>query len=228
MKGDIVSKEISPSIIEEENVYDDNFLDIIGKEFKFDHEKGLSEWLKNSVDAYITSYIPDNKQHVVFRFTDGKKNDSSFECIDFVGMTKNNINNALKRWGDPNAAKKGSSKLTYGGHGNGGKFYMRQMFSESRCITYKNGILNIFGFNKKKKYGFLDGFKGKKLDPIGAMEIAKINHFPFPAGIRSKIIDKEIGFTVVKGIAPHGMRNKINANKIVERMRNHPQSLSNL
>lgn len=219
-----MNKEIAPSIIEEKNIYDDNFLDIVGKEFKFDHEKGLSEWLKNSVDAYITSFVPDNNQYVFFRFTDGKKNDSSFECIDFVGMTKENINNALKRWGDPNAAKKGSIKLTYGGHGNGGKFYMRQMFSESRYITYKNGILNIFGFNKKKKYGFLYGFKEKKLAPREALKIANINQFPFPEEIRRKIIDKEIGFTVVKGTAPSGMKNKVNANKIVGRMRNHPQS----
>ena len=30
----------------------DNLLNLIGKEFRFDHAKGLSEWLKNSVDAY--------------------------------------------------------------------------------------------------------------------------------------------------------------------------------
>ncbi len=40
-------------ILEEKNVIDDHLLDIIGNEFKFSHEKGLSEWLKNSTDAYL-------------------------------------------------------------------------------------------------------------------------------------------------------------------------------
>ena len=39
----------------EPNEFDDNFLNVIGNEFKFDHAKGLAEWMKNSADAYSTT-----------------------------------------------------------------------------------------------------------------------------------------------------------------------------
>lgn len=90
-------------IIEEKNVIDDHLLDIIGNEFKFSHEKGLSEWLKNSIDAYLRADVADEESFVVFRFRD--RDEIIFECIDFVGMTSDDIDNAFKRWGDPEAAK---------------------------------------------------------------------------------------------------------------------------
>lgn len=212
-------------ILEEKNVIDDHLLDIIGNEFKFDHEKGLSEWLKNSVDAYIRTNTPDNKQYVTFRFTDGKKGDGMFECIDFVGMTSLDIDKALKRWGDPEAAKRGLNKKTYGGHGNGGKFYMRQMFDKSYFITYKNGFINVFGFNKNKRYGFASGFKNKKVGVGGALQIAGLRQGDVPSEYYEKIKNNESGFTVVKGMVPHGMRNAIKANRICGKLKKHPQSM---
>src|SRR3989344_8346722 len=97
-------------IVEEKNVIDDHLLDIIGNEFNFDHEKGLAEWLKNSVDAYITKDVPDREQFIILRFTDGVKGDALFECIDFIGMSETDIDKAFKRWGDPEAAKRGLKK----------------------------------------------------------------------------------------------------------------------
>ena len=212
------------NIIEEKNEIDDHLLDIIGNEFKFDHEKGLSEWLKNSVDAYIRAEIPDKEQYIIFRFSDGIKEDASLECIDFVGMTEKDIIKAFKRWGDPEAAKRGLQKKVYGGHGNGGKFYMRQMFDISYFITYREGYLNIFGFSKNKKYGFAERFKNKKISPQKAIEIADIDKIAFPPGIKNKILNKKTGFTIVKGIGPAGMKNKIKAERLIEKIRNHPQS----
>ena len=95
------------TIEETPNVIDDHLLDIIGNEFKFDHAKGMAEWLKNSVDAYRTNEVKQEDQHVFFRFTDQGVTKPIMECIDFVGMTKIDIEKALKRWGDPNAAKRG-------------------------------------------------------------------------------------------------------------------------
>lgn len=212
-------------ILEEKNVIDDHLLDIIGNEFKFDHEKGLSEWLKNSVDAYIRINTPDSKQSVIFRFTDGKKEDGVFECIDFVGMTSLDIDKALKRWGDPEAAKRGLNKKTYGGHGNGGKFYMRQMFDKSHFITYKDGLINVFGFNQNRKYGFASGFKNKKVSVSGALKIAGLKQQDIPPGYYEKIKNNKAGFTVVKGLAPHGMKNIIKANRICGKLKKHPQAM---
>jgi hypothetical protein len=214
----------SLKIIEEANVIDDHLLDIIGNEFKFDHEKGLAEWLKNSVDAYITADVPDSEQYVVIRMRDGDKDNAIMEIIDFVGMGQTHIDKAFKRWGDPEAAKRGSMKRVYGGHGNGGKFYMRQMFSSSHFATYKDGNLSIFGFNEKKKYGFADGFKAKKMKAADAMKVAGIANAFLPDGTKELILSGRTGFTVVRGIGPEGMKNKIRFGRLMSKFKNHPQS----
>jgi len=36
------------AIVPEKAVIDDSVLDLLGKTFKFDHAKGITEWLKNS------------------------------------------------------------------------------------------------------------------------------------------------------------------------------------
>jgi hypothetical protein len=213
------------SILEEKNVIDDHLLDIIGNEFKFDHEKGIAEWLKNSVDAYIRSNLSDHEQTIILRFLDGTSNNASFECVDFNGMTANDIDKALKRWGDPEAAKRGLKKKVYGGHGNGGKFYMRQMFESSHFVSYKDGLLNVFGFNINKKYGFASGFKNKKVNYKDALTIAGLSDKIIPTFFLEKIMNGESGFTVVKGVAPLGMKNKIKVIKICEKLKKHPQSM---
>lgn len=220
-----MAKDSLLKIVEEKNIFSDHMLDIIGNEFKFDHAKGLSELLKNSVSAYIRADIADKDQHIIFRFTDGKSKDASIECIDFIGMTENDITKAFKIWGDPEAAKRGLNKKVYGGHGNGGKFYMRQMFKESYFITYHSGLVNIFGFSKNKKYGFAQGYTNKKISPAEALKLAEVNNIIFPKNVKENILSGKTGFTVVKGISPEGMKNKINVKKIIEKFRNHPQSL---
>src|SRR3989344_3856818 len=218
-----MAQKESIKIKEVPNVFDDHFLDIIGNEFKFDHVKGLAEWLKNSIDAYSTQRTPQSEQYVVFRFTDSDQH-PVFECIDFVGMRGSDIEKALKRWGDPEAAKRGERVKTYGGHGNGGKFYMRQMFKKSHFITYKDGKLNIFGFSENRKYGFASGYEDKEVSPQEAMKLSKINNLPITKGVKDKIFNKKTGFTVVKGIGPDGLKNKIKVAREVERFKHHPQS----
>ena len=44
----------NPKIIPQKNEFDDHILDVFGNAFKFDHAKGLAEWIKNSADAYST------------------------------------------------------------------------------------------------------------------------------------------------------------------------------
>src|SRR3989338_6276362 len=100
------------TIEETEHIVDDHFFDVVGNEFK-DHVKGIAEWLKNSVDAYIDKGTSSNEQHIVLRFTDDNGTVPSSECVDFVGMTENNIEKLFKRWGDPSAAKRGKNIKTY-------------------------------------------------------------------------------------------------------------------
>jgi hypothetical protein len=209
-------------IVEEKNIIDDHLLDIIGNEFKFSHEKGLSEWLKNSVDAYLREGREDDDSLIIFRFRD--KDEVIFECLDFVGMTSDDIDKALKRWGDPEAAKRGTGKRTFGGHGNGGKFYMRQMFKQSHFLTYRSGKLNIFGFNENKRYGFAKGFKDKKTSSDNALKTAEIYHIDLPSNIRKNILKGKTGFTVARGIHPANIiKRKFNVSKLSERFRHYPQ-----
>ena len=210
-------------IIEEKNVIDDHLLDIIGNEFKFSHEKGLSEWLKNSIDAYLRASISDDDSFIVFRFKD--KDDVIFECIDFVGMSSDDIDNALKRWGDPDAATRGTGKRTFGGHGNGGKFYMRQMFKRSYFITYRESKLNVFGFNENKRYGFAKGFKDRETNPDDAMKFAEIYDMDLPPKVRKQILSGKVGFTVTRGIHPEKTtKRRFNLWKLCEKFKHYPQA----
>lgn len=218
---------LTVAIVEQPNVIDDHLLDIIGNEFKFSHEKGLPEWLKNAVDAYIRRDppVPDDEQYIILNFNDTTSREPArFECIDFTGMSSEDIDNALKRWGDPRAANRGLSRKTYGGHGNGGKFYMRQMFASSYFLTFRNGKLNIFGFNEKRKYGFAKDFKDKRCSPIEALRLAGLDNLAIPDDVKDSILLGKTGFTVVRGVRPERIRSVVPVKKICEKLRLHPQA----
>jgi hypothetical protein len=219
--------QLSISIVEQPNEIDDHLLDIIGNEFKFSHEKGLPEWLKNSVDAYIRQEpaVPDDQQFILLNFRDAASGEPPIiECIDFCGMSSQDIDKALKRWGDPKAASRGLKKHTYGGHGNGGKFYMRQMFERSYFLTFRQGKLNVFGFNERRKYGFAKGLRDKPCSPRDAMKVAGLNELDLPSGVRDKIEKGVLGFTVVRGIHPSKLRGSIPVSRICDKLRFHPQA----
>ncbi len=213
-------------IKEEANKIHDNSLDLWGGAFNFSHEKGLAEWLKNSIDAYIRDNISDKDQHVLFRFTDQSGDASSLiECIDYCGMSHIDIEKAFRWWGDPNAATRGMKIMTYGGHGNGGKFYMRQMFQQSYFVTYRSGKLNIFGFNEHRKYGFADGFENLEIPLDKALKIAGIEENIIPFACLKRMREGTSGFTVVKGTQPKKIpRGKINVSAICDRLKYHPQA----
>src|SRR5439155_11991932 len=115
------------------------------------------------------------------------------------------IDDAFKRFFDPQAAKKGAKKpdlKTLGGHGNGGKFYMRQMFKTSRAITYRDGLMNIFGFNAQRQYGFEEGFENRKMEWDEALAKGGIDKLHFAEDIMKQLRDGVTGFTVVAGEKP--------------------------
>jgi hypothetical protein len=209
-------------------VIDDAVLELIGNEFKFDHAKGLAGWLKNSCDAYLRDQTPDDQQFIIVRLTeDASSRLTRIECIDFVGMTKKQIDDAFKRFFDPQAAKKGAKEAqlkTLGGHGNGGKFYMRQMFKTSRAVTYRDGRLNVFGFNEKGEYGFEDAFEDQKISLQAALKEAGIDGIELPPSVRGVLETGETGFTVVVGEQPAKAKGTANRNGLVERFVRHPQA----
>ena len=203
----------------------DEFLDHVGQEFRFDHAKGLAEWIKNSADAYTRDELPDDEQVILIDLEEKRpKRDSIFRVIDFVGMSHADIVEAFKRWGDPRAAQRGNKRIkTLGGHGNGGKFYMRQSFEESRFVTYRDGRLNIFGFNRARKYGFLEGFEDLEASLEDALEIAGIELAELPGQAVDRFGASD-GFTVVTGSRPNNFAGNSSATKIVKKLIDHPQA----
>src|SRR5436309_5541662 len=130
-------------------------LDLLGADFRGDHVAGMAEWLKNSADAYVREDTPDDEQYIVVALDlTGRKSDWSFEVVDFVGLTYEEIYEELMVWCDPNAASKGGRFEVYGGHGNGGKFHMRENFTTSVLWSYRDGRLTALGFDEDKDYGF--------------------------------------------------------------------------
>jgi hypothetical protein len=208
-------------------VIDEAVLDLIGNGFGFDHAKGLAEWLKNSSDAYLREGVPDAEQFMLVRFCESGNKLTRIECIDFVGMLKKQIDEAFKRFFDPQAAKKGAKQAnlkTLGGHGNGGKFYMRQMFKSSRAIAYRNGRMNIFGFNSKKQYGFEEGFEDRKTPLKEALKEAGIDKLDLPPQILARLKSDEAGFTVVLGEIPEKVKGTTNLKALVDKLIFHPQA----
>jgi len=208
-------------------------LDLIGRSFHFEHDKGLAEWLKNSADAYLRDgakegrKISDAEQVIIIRFlTKTNAEPIRFECIDFSGTTHAMIDDKFANWFDQLAAKQDIGDLkTYGGHGNGGKFYMRQMFEPSRFVTYRNGLLNIFGFDEDKDYGFLDGYENIKVKPEEALKKAGLSTLKdkLPDIIKNRFKSGDIRFTVVRGSKPDKIGTKKFYN-LFSRLRSHPQS----
>src|SRR3989338_2489213 len=112
------------------------------------HENGLPEWLKNSADAYAGENALEEKRIIFVIFDYVRKGISpSISCLDFVGMTSATIEKNFRIWADPEAAHRGRKTANIqGGHGNGGKCYMTQMFDEYALIhTVKKGRGNRYG-----------------------------------------------------------------------------------
>ncbi|NIQ39337.1 MAG: hypothetical protein GTN81_12195 [Proteobacteria bacterium] len=209
-------------ILSEKNVIDDGFLDLIGREFST-HEQGLAEWLKNSLDATLRVGLTRGVQTIFLRFTDAtRQSPPIFECIDFVGMTLEDLEGRFKPWGKLSRHSKRTG--TYGGYGIGGKFYMRQMFDSSYLITYRQGVVNIFGFGPKHRYGYGQGYRNRPMDPREALRFANIEPLAALAGVRTEVMKGKRGFSVVHGRGPKGIGKKVDVERICLRLSGHPQA----
>lgn len=119
------------------------------------HENGLPELVKNAAAAYLRESRRCEQRIIVLAFSDRTRSSpAKIACLDFVGMTSEQIERDFKQWADPEAATRSSrgevSIGELGGHGNGGKCYMTQMFEDhSLLYTARN--------NRGCKYGVEGG-----------------------------------------------------------------------
>ncbi len=214
----------------EKPIIDEAVLDLMGKEFKFDHAKGIAEWFKNSVDAYNLEETPDDEQ-IIYLFLSVSKNThiKAISVIDFVGMSKEKIDVAFKRWFDPQAARKMDKSQkknikTLGGHGNGGKFYMREMFKTSSLITYRDNRLNGFGFDEHKQYGFYSELDNIMIDINNAIErVGFYIYHPLPDEVRKQILRRQ-RFTIVTGFIPKSAHKTNYVGELLNKLIIHPQA----
>ncbi len=136
---ELVETRISPDL-----------LDTIGKSFKFRHAGGVAEWLKNALDNYLRlralgEESLDGSWPVVINLVDGtgQTNGPNLAVIDFGGTTLADIQEFFLNWGSRSAATLGTRMKDVevtGGHGNGGKFYMREMWRDGgRLLTFRDG-----------------------------------------------------------------------------------------
>ena len=143
-------------------------LDLLGAQFKGKYAAGAAEWLKNAYDQAVRMDEPGVSYIVLHVETPTSRTgaDGLMECIDFVGATYEEIDEHLKRWGSDVAASRGRADFAgFGGHGNGGKFHMRENFKWSEFITYRDGRLTVFGFDESKQYGFDERYRGTEVSP---------------------------------------------------------------
>lgn len=136
---ELVETKISPDI-----------LDTIGRSFKFRHGSGIAEWLKNSLDNYLRLRDQNIESRnggwpVLVDLVDGtsRSNGPNLTLIDFGGTSREDVEDFFLHWGSRSAATLGTrieNVALTGGHGNGGKFYMRQMWRRgARFLTYRGG-----------------------------------------------------------------------------------------
>ncbi len=213
-------------------------LRIIAGEFA-SHENGLPEWVKNSATAYVRAGTPQDKSVVVLVFQDAKgRIPASISCLDFVGMTPEDIDQFFRRWGDPDAAGRGLHRPDIlGGHGNGGKSYMTMMFEDFAYLhTVREGKGSRYGVqageftfgyapNRKEGRGFPVSDMTDELDK--ALDEMGMTHKDLPTEAR-RALGQRGGFTLVRGVHPKGYGRKIPADEILEAIAGHSQMIAAL
>ena len=225
-----------------------DLLDTIGRSFKFRHGKGVAEWLKNSLDAYLRASAEQTEHRtgqwpIVLSVMDGGRDrpGPNLAVIDFCGTTFAHLDEFFLYWGDTTAATHGAKlrpEGVTGGHGNGGKFYMREMWKDgARLLTWKSGLASSLVVDKKEPG--TTGYWELKNSAVDDWRAALSLAFPpgdgliSPDGLVSKLeeLEPELvdelnnrsrGFTVVVGRAATQV---LSSNDLVAGRRWHVQRL---
>ncbi|MBW1998607.1 MAG: Ig-like domain-containing protein [Deltaproteobacteria bacterium] len=214
-------------------VHEEGAIRLICKAFQ-SHESGLPEWLKNSADAYAREDAPEAKRVIIVIFDYGRKDfKPSISCLDFSGMTSSMIEQSFRIWADPEAARRGAKlPAVQGGHGNGGKCYMTQMFEDYALIqTVKEDKGNRYGVVAGSiRFGYIPDRQRGRDFPVGDLRVqlekvldplrCSVSELPEAA---KQAIQEANGFTLVTGVGPKGFRDRIPTRHLIEILQEHPQ-----
>jgi len=129
-------------------------IDLIARFFN-SHKKGLPEWMKNSREGYLRVGVDKREERLIIINYKAATNqrDCVLECIDFAGISGDDIENKYIIWADPDAAAAGiKTGEAEGGQGNGGKAYLREMFERGCFISICDKKLSVVSFIDKEKH----------------------------------------------------------------------------
>lgn len=199
------------------------------------HESGQPEWLKNASDVYRRLDLPKDESIILFLFRNGTPTRPSVVgCIDFGGMTTADIETKFRIWADPDASLADDGTATEGGHGNGGKCYMTQLFtSHSLTHTVKDGRGNRYGFvggnpqsgyfpNNKEGRGYVVSNTRRELENVLQEFDLSISALPNDA---LEALKRSDGFTAVMGFGAKGYEHrKVPAKQWLENLQGHQQA----
>jgi len=206
------------------------------------HENGLPEWVKNSAAAYIREGREPGKRTIMLLFATKQRSvPASIACLDLVGMSSTQIEEDFRRWADPDAAvrrgTKGVSIGELGGHGNGGKCYMTQMFEDFASFqTVRNGLGCSYGVKGGSvAFGYVpnpqDG-KDFAVDSIpdaiySCMRPMRAGVSSLPEDIRS-LVSEAKGFTFIRGVCPRYWEERDACQNLIESLLGHHQMITPL
>lgn len=223
---------------EDVKVHEEGAIRLICAPFQ-SHENGLPEWIKNSADEYARTGRSEEGRIIIVVLNDGRHGrGSSISCVDFCGMTSAVIENHFRRWADPDAALRGTAMdSVQGGHGNGGKCYMCQMFDRHALIhTVKNNLGNRYGVAAGSvKFGYVPskaaGRDFKVNDTLHALREALTNlgcdWMALPEPVR-KMAEASTGFTIVSGFGPKGLSGRAQFTALISHLQDHAQMIRTL
>ena len=203
------------------------------------HENGLPEWVKNAADEYARTNRDGEDRLIVLVINDDRQRRApSISCLDFSGMTSEVIEQHFRSWADPDAAQRGSKiESIQGGHGNGGKCYMCQMFDDYAALnTVKNGLGCTYGVPANSvKFGYFPSrsegrnFKitsaSKSLRSILHDLYCELDRLPTPV---QNAVDSCQGYTIVSGFGPKGLTGRSAFGSLIEHLQEHPQMIRTL
>jgi hypothetical protein len=126
-------------------------IDLLTRVFN-SHKKGLPEWLKNSREAYLRKNVDKSGRHVIINYQ-SQLDRPYLECIDFAGISGDEIEDRYLEWANPEAAAAGLKVgQAEGGQGNGGKAYLREMFDKGFFVSISTQKLSVVSFIDQKRH----------------------------------------------------------------------------
>lgn len=208
------------------------------------HENGLPEWPKNAADASgryeeeTGIRLRPEDRAIVLLFADVRDGrPASIACLDLVGTTGDKIEKHFRHWGDPEAARQGTTFKSQGGHGNGGKCYMTQLFSDHALLhTVHKGRGCRYGVQGGSvRFGWVPDSNTGRDYPVDDIK-KELNEALRPSGITISKLPKAVqdaipdapGFTLVRGVGPKPIGSRIKVKDLLAQLRDHPQMLQTL